>query len=180
MTDQGEKLEACPHCESDNVSLSYSTNLENVISHRFVECEDCAACGPTHTTPEGAARLWNRRTPSPAGGLSGEDAAWLATQLGEARPDEGDCHTEQQIDLAAETNARIDRILAALAQPQPDVTGLVEAAEKARAAIPPAMKLLIYAGRDELLAADALHKADDALRQALASYRAKTGEGEAG
>lgn len=53
----------CPFCGSENVSLSYCTNVENIVSGRFVECEDCAACGPVHPAEYYATTAWNSRSP---------------------------------------------------------------------------------------------------------------------
>ena len=56
----------CPFCGSDSVSPSYCMNVDNVVSGRFVECEDCAACGPVHPPEAVAITAWNTRTPSEA------------------------------------------------------------------------------------------------------------------
>jgi Lar family restriction alleviation protein len=61
-------IKPCAHCGSTEVSLSYATNLENVISHRFVECEECGACGPTDPSEKKAITAWNTRTPAGEGG----------------------------------------------------------------------------------------------------------------
>jgi len=63
-------LKPCAHCGSTEVSLSYATNLENVISHRFVECEECGACGPTDPSEKKAITAWNTRTPAGEGGAA--------------------------------------------------------------------------------------------------------------
>lgn len=55
------ELKPCPFCDSEAVSLSYATNVENVITNRFVECEDCAACGPAYPPAEKAIAAWNSR-----------------------------------------------------------------------------------------------------------------------
>lgn len=65
-------LQPCPFCGSDQVSPSYATNVDNVVSVRFVECEDCAACGPTDPHEPKAIAAWNRwaSPATPIGGLS--------------------------------------------------------------------------------------------------------------
>lgn len=63
---QADRLLPCPFCGSDQVSASYCTNPDNVISGRFVECEDCAACGPVHPPERRAIKAWNRRLDSTA------------------------------------------------------------------------------------------------------------------
>lgn len=56
-----EQIATCPFCGSDNVSPSYCTNVDAVVSGRFVECEDCAACGPVHPPEADAITAWNTR-----------------------------------------------------------------------------------------------------------------------
>jgi len=59
MTDQ--QILSCPFCCTTNVSTSYACNMQNEITQRFVECEECAAMGPSADTDAEAIELWNRR-----------------------------------------------------------------------------------------------------------------------
>jgi hypothetical protein len=61
--------------------------------------------------------------------------------------------------------------LAALPPADDAVEALVKAAEAFRQIAPKAMQALMQQGRDGLLLADEIHKADDKLRAALAAIR---------
>lgn len=73
-----DRLEPCPFCDSTEVSLSYCTNVDNVVSGRFVECENCAACGPVddRCREKVAAALWNAHNARDLSGGEVDAVAW--------------------------------------------------------------------------------------------------------
>jgi hypothetical protein len=83
-------LRPCPFCGSTEVSMSYSATMTSPEpANRFVECEECAGCGPTHEIVNGndfvaknlAARAWNTRP---------EAAEAISSLLNALRAIEGD------------------------------------------------------------------------------------------
>jgi hypothetical protein len=76
--DLWEKMGDCPFCAASasefNTSLSYSENLEGVLTGFMGECSECGAMGPLAATELHALHLWNFR---PASGTEteGQDRA---------------------------------------------------------------------------------------------------------
>lgn len=49
-------LKPCPFCGSKHVVIVFGNGDDHLV-----ECESCAACGPTEDTRQEAAEAWNRR-----------------------------------------------------------------------------------------------------------------------
>ncbi len=57
-----ENIKACYHCESKEVSVSYSIqNNEAQTKHYYGECHNCSAMGPERPDEETAIKHWNTR-----------------------------------------------------------------------------------------------------------------------
>lgn len=80
------------------------------------------------------------------------------------------------VDRFEVTEAALDRLSAELAAANAREAGLREALQTMRAVAPKAMKAVMYNGRDGLLLADEIHKADDLARAALAQPSTEGGE----
>lgn len=58
-------MKPCPFCGSSEVSTSKARRKDGVVTHQYIECHNCGACGPFVETLEGdPVGPWNER-PTP-------------------------------------------------------------------------------------------------------------------